>query len=135
MALAVIGLTGCARPYDPAEKILNQEVVKPNSAHPQTKVTITRNKQFIASASGGTCKFLISIDGKDIALLRQNQFVSAYINNGPHRLKVSNECTTLSMGMRKTLDIVADGTPQEYVTEQGAWGNIECGKLNSKKLT
>lgn len=24
--------------------------------------------------------------------------------------------------MRKTLDIVADGTPQEYVTEQGAWG-------------
>ncbi len=68
------------------------------------------------------CKFLVSIDENDVALLKQNQFVTAYIKNGPHKLKVSNECNVLSMGMRKTLDLIADGTDQEYIAENGFWG-------------
>ncbi len=68
------------------------------------------------------CKFLIAIDDKEVALLRQNQFVTAYLNNGPHKIRVSNECNVLSMGMRKSLDLIADGTPQEYVAELGFWG-------------
>jgi hypothetical protein len=110
--LAVLTLAGCARPYGQAEKILNQEMVTPKSDTQQTKVTVTRNKQFIGGGSGGMCKFLVAIDGKDVALLRQNQFVTAYLANGPHKLRVSNECNVLSMGMRKTLDLVADGTPR-----------------------
>jgi len=119
---AVLLLAGCARPHGPAEKILNQQMVTPNQNQQQTKVTVTRLKQFIGGGSGGMCKFLVSIDGKDVALLRQNQFVTAYLENGPHKLKVSNECSTLSFGMRKTLDLVADGQPQEYVAELGVWG-------------
>lgn len=52
----------------------------------------------------------------------KNQFVTAYLNNGPHKLKVSNDCNALSMGMRKTLDVNADGQDQEYITEVGMWG-------------
>lgn len=75
------------------------------------------------------CKFLVSIDDEDIALLRQNQFVTAYIDNGLHKLRVSNECNVLSMGMRKTLDIVADGSEQEYVTEIGFWGQYRMWRI------
>ncbi|UYF57306.1 hypothetical protein M2R49_09175 [Citrobacter amalonaticus] len=120
--VAILGLIGCARPYGPAEQILNQDLVTPNNNKEQTKITITRNKQFIGGGSGGMCKFLIAIDDRDLALLRQNQFVTAYLDKGPHKLRVSNDCATLSMGMRKTLDIIADGTEQEYITEQGVWG-------------
>ncbi|AOR65137.1 hypothetical protein [Pectobacterium wasabiae] len=80
------------------------------------------NKQFIGSASGGVCKFLVSVDGRDVALLQQNQFVTAYLKNGLHKLMVSNECNVLSMGMRKTVDVIANGNEQEYVTEVGFWG-------------
>ncbi|AYH12603.1 hypothetical protein C5E22_12320 [Pectobacterium parmentieri] len=85
-------------------------------------MTVTRNKQFIGSASGGVCKFLISVDGRDVARLQQNQFVIAYLKNGLHKLMVSNECSVLSMGMRKTVDVIANGGEQEYVTEVGLWG-------------
>ncbi|MFU2166567.1 hypothetical protein [Lelliottia nimipressuralis] len=127
--IAVLTLAGCARPYGQAEKILNQELVTPKSDTQQTKVTVTRNKQFIGGGSGGMCKFLVAIDDKDVALLRQNQFVTAYLTNGPHKLRVSNECNVLSMGMRKTLDLVADGTPQEYVAEVGFWGQYRMWKV------
>ncbi|MCU1787524.1 hypothetical protein CUU54_01465 [Pectobacterium polaris] len=120
--LGAIVLSGCSRPHGPAEKILNQELITPNNIEQQTKITVTRNKQFIGGGSGGMCKFLVSIDDRDIALLRQNQFVTAYINNGLHKLRVSNECNVLSMGMRKTLDVIADGSEHEYVTEIGMWG-------------
>ncbi|ASY79274.1 hypothetical protein BJK05_04390 [Pectobacterium polaris] len=120
--LGAVVLSGCSRPHGPAEKILNQELILPNNIEQQTKITVTRNKQFIGGGSGGMCKFLVSIDDRDIALLRQNQFVTAYINNGSHKLRVSNECNVLSMGMRKTLDVIADGSEQEYVTEIGMWG-------------
>lgn len=122
LVLAVLTLAGCARPYGPAEKVLNEQMVVPNPAEKQTKVTITRLKQFIGGGSGGVCKFLVSIDNKDVALLRQNQFVTAYLENGSHSLKVSNECHVMSLGMRKTLNIITDGTPQDYVTEIGFWG-------------
>ncbi|EKN4881412.1 hypothetical protein DVQ40_19475 [Yersinia enterocolitica] len=120
--MLVIGLAGCAKPYGPAEIILNQQLVTPNVSEPQTKITVTRLKQFTGGINGGVCKFIINIDGDDVALLRQNQFITAYIKNGTHKLQVSNDCGTLSMGMRKTLDIIADGTTQEYVTETGMWG-------------
>lgn len=122
LALAVLALAGCARPYGPADKTINQQLVTPNSAEQQTKVTVTRGKQFIGSMSGGICKFVITVDETDVALLRQNQFVTTYLKNGPHKLRVSNDCSVLSMGMRKTLDLVADGTPQEYTAEVGFWG-------------
>lgn len=122
LMVAVLILAGCARPYGPAEKILNSEIVTPKVGAAQTKITVTRNKQFIGGGSGGLCKFLVSVDDKEVALLRQNQFVTAYLNNGPHKLKVSNECNLMSMGMRKTLDLNADGQDQKYIAEQGMWG-------------
>ncbi len=122
IACAVLTLAGCARPYGPADTVINQQLVTPDPSKPQTKVTVTRLKQFIGGGSGGTCKFVINIDNQDVAMLRQNQFVTAYLANGLHKLKVSNDCTVLSMGMRKSLDIVADGSPQEYATEVGFWG-------------
>lgn len=122
LALAVLTLAGCARNYGPAETILDQQLVTPNPAQQQTKVTVTRAKQFIGGASGGLCKFLVAIDDKEVALLRQNQFVTTYLSNGPHNIRVSNECNVMSMGMRKSLDLIADGAPQEYVAELGFWG-------------
>ncbi|WP_213993872.1 hypothetical protein [Sodalis sp. dw_96] len=122
LAFFIFGLAGCARPYGPAEQVLNKDIVSPKSGEQQTKITVTRNKQFIGGGSGGMCKFLVTIDGSDVALLKQNQFVTAYITNGSHKLKVSNECNVLTMGMRKTLDIIANGTEQQYIAENGFWG-------------
>lgn len=122
LALAVLTLAGCARPYGPADTILDKQLVTPVSSEQQTKVTVTRQKQFIGSISGGMCKFVITVDDSEVALLRQNQFVTTYLKNGPHKLRVSNDCSVLTMGMRKTLDITADGTAQEYVAEVGFWG-------------
>ncbi|WP_182059260.1 hypothetical protein [Pantoea sp. ME81] len=122
IALAVLTLAGCARPYGSADTIINQQMVTPDASKKQTSVTVTRLKQFIGSASGGTCKFVVNVDGQDVAMLRQNQFVTAYLENGLHKLRVSNDCSVMSLGMRKSLDIVADGTPQEYATEVGFWG-------------
>ena len=130
LALAVLTLAGCARNYGPADTILDRQVVTPDAAQQQTKVTVTRAKQFIGGGSGGLCKFLVAIDGKDVALLRQNQFVTAYLNNGSHNIRVSNECNVLTMGMRKSLDLVADGTPQEYVAEVGFWGQYRMWRAN-----
>ena len=122
-------LTGCARPYGPAETVINKQIVEPKAGTAQTKITVTRNKQFIGSASGGMCKFLIQIDETDVAKLRQNQFVTAYLTNGPHKLRVRNECDVLSMGMRKTLDINADGQDQEYLAEIGFWGQYRMWRV------
>lgn len=130
--IPVIGmmlLSGCARPYGPAETVINKQIVEPKAGVEQTKVTVTRNKQFIGGGSGGTCKFLVQIDGNDVAKLRQNQFITAYLNNGPHKLRVSNECDVLSMGMRKTLDIDANGQEQEYATEVGVWGQYRMWRV------
>lgn len=127
--LGVLLLSGCARPYGPAETIINKQIVEPKPGVEQTKVTVTRNKQFIGGGSGGTCKFLVQIDDADIAKLRQNQFVTAYLNNGHHKLRVSNECDVLSMGMRKTLDIDADGQEQEYLAEVGFWGQYRMWRV------
>lgn len=122
-------LTACARPYGPAETIINKQIVEPKPNTPQTKVTVTRNKQFIGGGSGGMCRFLVQIDGKDIAKLRQNQFITAYLDNGTHLLRVSNECDVASMGMRKSLEIVADGGEQEYIAENGIWGQYRMWRV------
>lgn len=129
VALGAALLTGCARPYGPAETIINKQIVEPKPGVEQTKVTVTRNKQFIGGGSGGTCKFLVSIDDAEVAKLRQNQFVTAYLANGPHKLRVSNECNVLTMGMRKTLDIVTDGKDQEYLAEVGFWGQYRMWQV------
>lgn len=122
--LASTGLTGCARPYGPAETVINKQIVQPKIGVEQTKVTITRNKQFLGSGSGGICRYLIQVDGKDIAKLRQNQFITAYLDNGKHLLRVSNECDIATMGMRKSLEVDATGGEQEYLTENGIWGQF-----------
>ncbi|OSN06696.1 hypothetical protein AU510_07180 [Lonsdalea britannica] len=118
----VLILSGCSRPHRPAEYIIDRAIITPNTQVKQTKVTVTRNKQFIGAGSGGMCKFVVTVDDSDIALLKQNQYITAYLNNGLHKLRVSNECTAMSFGMRKTLDVLADGTDQEYVAEVGIWG-------------
>lgn len=129
LGLAIVVLAGCARPYGSADIILDQEVVTPKNDTEHTKVKITRNTQFIGIASGGMCRFVISIDDKDVALLRQNQFVTAYLTNGLHKLRVRNDCNIATLGMRKSLDILVDGTPQEYMTEVGAWGQYRMWQV------
>ncbi|EDV2803187.1 hypothetical protein CSN22_004899 [Salmonella enterica subsp. diarizonae] len=124
-----IFLTACARPYGPAEKIIDTSIVQPQPGVEQTKITVTRNKQIQGNTAGGRCKFLVSIDGNGVALLRQNQFITVYLKNGPHKLKVNNECERFSMGLRKTLDLIADGTTQEYLTEIGFWGQYRLWRV------
>ncbi|WP_232099998.1 MULTISPECIES: hypothetical protein [Lonsdalea] len=51
------------------QNILAQTTITPNNQVRQTKVTVTRNKQFIGSGSGGLCKFVVAVDGKEITLL------------------------------------------------------------------
>lgn len=118
----VLILSGCSRPHGPAEYILDQTIITPDTQGKQTKVTVTRNKQFIGAWSGGLCKFVVTVDDREIALLRQNQYVTAYLNNGLHKLRVSNECVALSLGMRRTVDVLADGSEQEYAAEVGFGG-------------
>ncbi|EPZ2457888.1 hypothetical protein ACXLRS_003125 [Citrobacter youngae] len=126
----VILLTACARPYGPAETVINKQIVEPKPGTDQTKVTITRNKQWAGSlGDGGVCRFLIQIDGKDVAKLRQNQFITAYLDNGSHLLRVSNECDVASMGMRKSLEITAGGVEQNYLTEIGFWGQYRMWQV------
>lgn len=127
MIITTLGLSGCVRPYGPAETVINKQITTPQTDKPQTIVTITRNKQFIGGGSGGMCRFLLQVDGVDVAKLRQNQFLTAYLNNGPHTLRVTNECFT--WGMRKTLNINTDGTPQEYLTENGFWGQFRLWQV------
>lgn len=55
--VAVLGLIGCARPYGPAEQILNQELVTPNNNKEQTKITITRINNLLAVAVGECVNF------------------------------------------------------------------------------
>ncbi|ENG6105791.1 hypothetical protein ACAY19_001381 [Serratia liquefaciens] len=129
LAATLLTLVGCARPYGPADKVLSTKYAEKKENVVQSKITVTRNKQFIGGGSGGTCRFVVAIDETDIALLRQNQFAVAYLDKGPHKLKVSNDCNVLSMGMRKTLDIIADGTDQEYVTENGFWGQYRMWQV------
>lgn len=130
LAFAGILLTGCARPYGPAETVINKQIVQPKSGVPQTKITVMRNKQWAGSlGDGGTCRFLVEIDGKDVAKLRQNQFITAYLDNGKHLLRVSNECDIASFGMRKSLEINADGIDQEYLTEIGFWGQYRMWRV------
>ncbi|MFB0711477.1 hypothetical protein ACEU59_09920 [Buttiauxella noackiae] len=130
LVVTVLMLSGCARPYGPAETVINKQIVEPKSGTEQTKVTITRNKQWAGSlGDGGVCRFLIQIDGKDVAKLRQNQFITAYLDNGNHLLRVSNECDIASMGMRKSLEIKADGVEQNYLTEVGFWGQYRMWQV------
>lgn len=131
IALAVLALTACAKPHGPPEEILNPAMVTPDNNKSQTRITITREEQSsLLTASMGLCSFLISIDGKDVALLRQNQVVTAYLDNGPHALRVSNSCISVGLGIRKTLKIVADGTPQAYATNEGYWGQYHLWRTH-----
>jgi hypothetical protein len=129
LALAIVGLTGCEIPYGPADTVLNQELVTPKSDVQQTKITVTRKRQTVGGPGTGVCKFLIAVDNQDLALLRENQHITAYLPNGPHKLRVSNECNVLTMGMRKTLDVNADGVPKEYLTEVGFWGQYRLWQV------
>ncbi|WAH62090.1 hypothetical protein LZ023_37325 (plasmid) [Pseudomonas silvicola] len=98
-------------------------MVTPDASKKQTPVTVTRLKAgFYWKCQRWNLQFVVNVDGQDVAMLRQNQFVTAYLENGLHKLRVSNDCSVMSLGMRKSLDIVADGTPQEYATEVGFWG-------------
>ncbi|WP_244200946.1 hypothetical protein [Lonsdalea britannica] len=67
----VLVLSGCSRPHRPAEYIIDRAIITPNTQVKQTKVTVTRNKQFIGAGSGGMCKFVVTVDDSDIALLNK----------------------------------------------------------------
>lgn len=129
LVACIVSLAGCARPYGPADTVINKQIIQPKPGVAQTKVTVTRNKQFIGGGSGGMCRFLVQIDGIDVAKLRQNQFISAYVDNGKHLLRVSNECDVASLGMRKSLEIDATGGEQEYLTENGMWGQYRMWRV------
>ncbi|QOV66787.1 hypothetical protein [Citrobacter sp. BDA59-3] len=102
---------------------MNQQMVTPDSTKSQTSVTITRQEQSsLLTSSMGLCSFLVNIDAIDVALLRQNQYVTTYLDNGPHILRVSNSCKSVGLGIRKSLKINAEGTPQKYETNEGYWG-------------
>lgn len=112
-------LFGCARPFEHTPYVLNEELTKPNPDITQSKITVHRALQIKNNMSGDTCKFLVLIDDNPVAALAQNRYVVFYLNPGVYKLKTTSECEWGSMGLRKTLDVVADGTEQEYETELG----------------
>lgn len=121
LTLAILALVGCARPYGPTTSIINDQVVTPNPSKKQTKIKVFRMKQFRESILS-SCQFMIEIDGKMVAMLKQNQYVTAYVDNGTHYLGFSDTCYSTEITGRKVLEVIADGAPQEYSTKIGAYG-------------
>lgn len=124
MAFAVLMLAGCARPYGPGF-IYSDPVVRPDPSKKQTQLKVMRIKQFIGSFGvSSLCEFDVSIDGKLIAELHQNQYVTAYIDVGLHKLTVTNACRTMYTGRSETQEVLADGAPQEFSIKVGAFNQL-----------
>lgn len=117
--LIIILLTGCvSKPFEPTPLIYDHALT---TASPSlTKIRVHRIAQFSGSALGDNCPLILKVDEREVAGLQQNQYIDMYLPRGSHTLSVRFKCALTAW--KKSLDINADGTYQEYKTETGAAG-------------
>ena len=124
IALAVLALAGCAKPYGPVEGTYDTPFVKPDPSKQQTKIKIFRITQFRDSLFS-LCKFEVSVDGKSVARLPQNKYVNVYVDNGTHYLSYIYSCDEGRPQAKKVLEVIANGTPQEYSSRISGYGELQ----------
>lgn len=123
IALAVLALASCAKPYGPVANTLNDQLTKPDPSKHQTKIKVLRVPQFRDSLFN-LCTFDFSVDGKLVAFLKQNNYVTVYLDNGMHYLSYTYSCDEGRPYAQKVLEVITNGMPQEYSTKIGAFGHL-----------
>ncbi|WP_058973279.1 hypothetical protein [Type-D symbiont of Plautia stali] len=123
IALAVLLLAGCARPYGPVAGTVNDQLTKSDPSKQQTKIKVLRLTQFRDSLFN-LCTFDFSVDGKLVAFLRQNNYVTVYLDHGMHYLSYTYSCDEGRPYAQKVLEVITNGMPQEYSAKIGAFGQL-----------
>ncbi|MGK0735818.1 hypothetical protein ACSFCT_03365 [Yokenella regensburgei] len=124
--LIILLLAGCvSKPFEITPTIYNHELTTESPG--LTKVRVHRVEQLSGSALGDDCPLVLKVDEKEIAGLQQNQYIDVYVPNGNHSLSVRFKCALTSW--KKSLNVNADGTYQEYKTETGAAGQYRMWRV------
>jgi len=132
IALAVLLLAGCAKnPYQSAPQVNKHYVVVPSEIadsapvkpeQGKTLVRLHRADQWTLVPFERTCPLFVRVDGKLAAALQFNEYVDLNLINGKRDVKVSLACTLT--GRSASTEIDANGTPQEYETNSGWYGQL-----------
>lgn len=126
LVLAFMMLAGCvSKPFEATDVIYDSTFL--NNTPDSTKVRVHRIEQLSGAALGKDCPLVLKVDGKEVAGLKQNQFVDIYLPEGKHNLSVRFKCALTAW--RKSLDIIANGEYQEYKTETGAAGQYRMWQV------
>jgi hypothetical protein len=64
----------------------------------------------------------VRVDNKVVAALQFNEYVDLNLINGKRDVKVSLACTLTGRSAEAVIN--ADGTPQEYETDSGWYGQL-----------
>lgn len=124
--LFVILMTGCvSKPFEKTPTIYNQELT--TESPELTKVRVHRVEQLSGVALGEECPLVLKVDEKEVAGLQQNQYVDVFVPKGIHSFSVRFKCALTAW--RKSLDVNADGSYQEYKTETGAAGQYRIWRV------
>jgi len=134
IALAVLLLAGCAKnPYQSAPQVNKHYVVAQSDSgtaestpvkaeQGKTRVRLHRADQWTLVPFERTCPLFVRVDDKIVAALQFNEYVDLNLTNGKRDVKVSLACTLT--GRSATTQIDANGTPQEYETDSGWYGQL-----------
>lgn len=132
IALAVLVLAGCAKnPYQAAPQVIQADVIMPSEPNDKaqsqpevekgkTRVRLHRADQWTLVPFERTCPLYVRVDNKVVAALQFNEYVDLKLTNGKRNVKVSLACTLTGRSAEAVIN--ADGTPQEYETESGWYG-------------
>ncbi|WP_449546749.1 hypothetical protein [Lelliottia amnigena] len=124
--LAIVGLIGCAsKPFEATNTIYDPSLL--SNAPETTKIRVHRIEQLSGSGLGENCPLVLKVDEMEVAGLQQNQFVDLYLPAGRHTLSVRFKCALTAW--RKSLDINANGSYQEYQTETGSAGQYRLWQV------
>lgn len=126
LGLVIVILTGCSpKPYEATGIIYDSSLL--NDKTGATKVRVHRVQQLSGSGLGENCPLVLKVDEKEVAGLKQNQYVDVYLPKGEHKISVRFKCALTEW--RKSLSIIADGHYQEYQTETGAAGQYRMWQV------
>lgn len=133
IALAVVLVAGCSgkNPYQAAPQVNKNYVVTESQnadktpVQPEqgkTRVRIHRADQWTLVPFERTCPLFVRVDGKLAAALQFNEYVDLNLINGKREVKVSLACTLTGRSAETEID--ANGTPQDYETDSGWYGQL-----------
>ncbi|KAA8729862.1 MAG: hypothetical protein LKK36_20200 [Ewingella americana] len=134
IALAVLMLAGCAKnPYQAAPQVIQSAVItqtdprlkleaNPEAEKGKTRVRLHRADQWTLVPFERTCPLYVRVDNKVVAALQFNEYVDLNLINGKRDVKVSLACTLTGRSAEAVIN--ADGTPQEYETDSGWYGQL-----------